>query len=318
MSGARAAYILPIRSRSASGFEELASYLRSLRDVELIVVDGSPRELFDALDRLLPGVAHVPPIDGIRGANGKVRGVLTGLRLTWHERVVVADDDVRYDNVSLGRTIALLDYADVVRPQNVFDPQPWHAVLDSSRILINRAMDGDWPGTLAFRRTLLPFGYNADVLFENLELVRTIRANGGEELVARGVYVSRRPPSAHQYWNQRVRQAYDEFARPARLAIALCILPSLAVAVWMQFFAYPALLAAASIALAFRGWLRERGYRHFSFLSVALAPLWILERALCAWLAVLQRACYGGARYGDGVIRAAASEQKELARRWVV
>jgi hypothetical protein len=317
MSDVQAAYILPIRCEDARGLEELAQYLRSLRGVELIVVDGSPRAVFDAFDSLLQGVAHVAPADDIRGANGKVRGVLTGLRLTRHEKVVVADDDVRYDSASLRRIIALLDHADVIRPQNVFRPLPWHAALDSSRMLINRALDGDWPGTLAFNRSLLPHGYNADVLFENLELIRTVRANGGKELVARDLYVMRRPPTTRQYWNQRVRQAYDEFARPARLAIALCILPSIIVALWMHAFAYVAALAATSIALALYGWLRDRGYRHFSFLSVVLAPVWVLERGACAWLAVFERLCYGGARYRGGVIRAAASPQKEL-QRWPV
>lgn len=314
MSGVRAAYILPIRCENASGFEELAQYLRSLRDVELIVVDGSPRPLFEAFDRLLQGIAHAAPADDIRGANGKVCGVLTGLRLTRHENVVVADDDVRYNSGSLSRTIALLDRAGVVRPQNVFSPRPWHAVLDSSRILINRALDGDWPGTLAFKRSFLPAGYSADVLFENLELVRTVRANGGEELVARGVFVTRRPASVRRYWSQRVRQAYDEFARPLHLGVALGILPSVALALWMRAFWYPPALAVASIALALRGWLRERGYCYFSFWSVVLAPLWVFERGVCAWLAILERVRYGGARYSGGVIRAAASPRRDLAR----
>ena len=34
---------------------------------------------------------------------GKVGGVLTGLRLASHARVIVADDDVRYDEATLRR-----------------------------------------------------------------------------------------------------------------------------------------------------------------------------------------------------------------------
>jgi hypothetical protein len=38
-----------------------------------------------------------------------------------------------------------------------------------------------------------------------------------------------------------------------------------------------------------------------------MAPAWIAERGVCAWLAVLQRLRFGGIRYGDSVIRVAAN-----------
>jgi hypothetical protein len=45
-----------------------------------------------------------------------------------------------------------------------------------------------------------------------------------------------------------------------------------------------------------------------------LAPVWIIERALCAWLAMLQLLRYGGVRYGDSVIRTAAHSERTLRR----
>ena len=57
--------------------------------------------------------------------NGKVHGVLTGLRLASHENVVLADDDVRYSVELLSELVAELEFADVVRPQNFFAPLPW-------------------------------------------------------------------------------------------------------------------------------------------------------------------------------------------------
>src|SRR5918911_162822 len=83
------------------------------------------------------------------------------------ERVVIADDDVRYDEESLARVVDALDRADVVRPQNYFDPLPWHACLDTARTLLNRISGGDWPGTLAVRRSRLMStnGYDGNVLF---------------------------------------------------------------------------------------------------------------------------------------------------------
>lgn len=314
----QATYILPLRTGRADGLRELAGYLNGLRVDHVVVADGSPRPIFDRLSSLLdPRIEHVAPDPHVRGLNGKVRNVLTALARARHERVVVADDDVRYDDAGLSRVLDLLRDADVVRPQNYFDPLPWHALLDTGRTLLNRAIDGDWPGTLAFRRSSLPNGYNADVLFENLELVRTVRARGGRELVARDVFVRRLPPTATHFRSQRVRQAYDEFARPLRLSVALAILPALAISAAAHAWIVPAVLAALVLALAAFGWLRDGGARYFPALAILASPLWVLERAACAWLAVYQRARFGGVRYAGGVVRDAASPKKEL-RRWAV
>ncbi len=310
----RAAYILPLRLDSAGAIPELVQYLETLAHLEIIVVDGSRQELFDRLHGQIGGFAtHVKP--AVPGRNGKVRGVLTALPLASEEHVVVADDDVRYDSTSLDEILHRLVYADVVRPQNFFSPAPWHAVWDSARSLINRAFDGDWPGTLAFRRSALPRGYNADVLFENYELVRTIRAGGGRESIARDIFVARRPPTLEHFMGQRVRQAYDEFARPWRLLAGLAILPGLLVA-WHAagIAALPAYIAVA-VSIAAIGWLRAGAYRHFSPICVLAAPLWILERGICSWLALWQRIRFGGIRYGDSVIAASASSPREL-KRW--
>lgn len=308
-----ATYVLPVRLRDAQPIEELAAYVRSLSAVEIVIVDGSSADIFAALESGIAGSAiHVPPDPRTNGRNGKARGVLTGLRIATHEKIVVADDDVRYDGLTLSELIGLLDRWDVVRPQNYFCPRPWHAVIDGARSLINRALDGDWPGTLAFRKSALPNGYSADVLFENLELVRTIRRRGGRELVARGLFVARRPPTTRHFWHQRIRQAYDEFARPSRLIVALSFLPVLAVAITRRKFGVVAMLAIVPVVVAAGGWARSSAYRYFSWLSVAAAPLWILERACSSWLAVFARILLGGVPYADTIITAAATPRKDM------
>lgn len=310
----KATYVLPLRLYSAGAIPELTRYLKTLAPLEIIVVDGSEQELFDRLHRLIGEFTrHVKPAKP--GRNGKVRGVLTALPLASNENVIVADDDVRYDSASLEEVLRRLEYADVVRPQNFFSPAPWHAVWDSARSLINRTFDGDWPGTLAFGRSALSRGYNADVLFENYELVRTIRAGGGRENVARDIFVARRPPTLEHFIGQRVRQAYDEFARPWRLLAGLAILPGLFLAWHAAGSIALAACVAAAVSCAAIGWLRAGAYRHFSPLCVVAAPLWIVERGICSWLALWQRIRFGGIPYGDAVIAAAASSQREL-QRW--
>ena len=51
-------------------------------------------------------------------------------------------------------------------------------------------------------------------MFENLELVRTVVAAGGQERLAQELFVRRISSTARHLMGQRVRQAYDKFAPP--------------------------------------------------------------------------------------------------------
>ncbi|MEW2146491.1 glycosyltransferase [Micromonospora vinacea] len=302
-------YVLPLRWHTDAGLTELTDYLRWLGDrVEVLVVDGSPPDLFARHAEAWRGlVRHLPPDQSERGLNGKVRGVHTGVRTAGHEHVVIADDDVRYDEAALTAVHRLLDRADLVRPQNYFDPLPWHAWWDTGRTLLNRALGADYPGTLAVRRgTFLAMGgYDPDVLFENLELIRTVRAHRGTEAAPAWLFVRRLPPDAAHFRGQRVRQAYDDLAQPARLLTALAVLPAAVVA-----SRRPRVLlgvVAGVVALAETGRRRAGGSRVFPPATALAAPLWLLERGVCSWLAVAQRLLLGGVRYGDTRIRRAAN-----------
>lgn len=312
-------YVLPIRA-VAPVDDEFVQYVRGLASTcQMIVVDGSPAEVFDNLQsRCGDDVLHVPPDADLRAlVNGKVAGVLTGMRRAAHERIVIADDDVRYTPEGLAAVVAALGSAEVVRPQNYFDPLPWHACVDTARSLINRVTGGDWPGTLAVRRSALlrTDGYDGDVLFENLELVRTVKASGGREAVRRDLFVRRLPPAAGHFFSQRVRQAYDEFARPGRLAVWLAVLPALALAVHVRGSWGVAGALAASIAVAETGRRIGGGTRVFPAATSVAAPLWLFERALAAWVAVGARVAFGGVPYRGKVVRRAATPMRELRRR---
>ncbi|MEU1719831.1 glycosyltransferase family 2 protein [Nonomuraea sp. NPDC005692] len=308
-------YVVPLRWQDDSGLDELTEYLRALAPhVRVTVVDGSRPELYARHARRWRClVRHVSPAAGLSFANGKVNGVTTGLRLARGDRVVIADDDVRYDLPALAEMHALLARAELVRPQNYFDPAPWHARWDTARTLLNRAFGADYPGTFGVRRSffLAMGGYDGDVLFENLELVRTVRAHGGRELRPPGLYVRRLPCDARRFWSQRVRQAYDDLAQPARLASFLAVLPALA----LVRRPLPLLAAAgAAVALAEAGRRRAGGRRVFPAGASLFAPVWVLERAVCSWLAV-GAACAGGVPYAGGRLARAAHSARWLRAR---
>ncbi len=198
-------------------------------------------------------------------------------------------------------------------PRTTSLPRARHTHWDTGRTLVNRALGSDYAGTIAVRRE--PFmstrGYCGAVLFENLELIRTLLAHGFEVHHARDVFVARRPPSVPHFAGQRVRQAYDSLAQPARLAAELALLPVLAVGV-SQFAVVPPVAALAVMMVAEVGRRRDGGRRVFSSPATMSAPLWVAERAVCSWLA-LGSFLRGGVRYAGRRLRTAAHRRSSLA-----
>jgi hypothetical protein len=302
-------YVLPIRAGSLDGVVELTQYLRWLKSVvrRVVVVDGSDDRTFVShAEAWGDATLHIRPDPDLTFRNGKVNGVLTGLRRCTASKVIIGDDDIRYDHRALVAVAAALDHGDIVRPQNYFDPLPWHAQWDTARTLINRALGGDYPGTLALRPAILSSGgYDGNVLFENLELIRTVRARGGIELIEAGLFIRRRPPSSRHFVHQRRRQAYDSFAQPRRYAAELLLLPALIVSV-RRARAIVAAFAVAAMVVAEYGRRRSSGRQVLAASAVLWAPVWVGERAICAWLALVSRVAYGGIKYGDVRLRIAA------------
>lgn len=319
----KASYVLPLRWTSAGPIGELSAYLRSLPEeiAEVVVVDGSPAKLFESHAAAFGDpIRHLSPDPTLGFAMGKVNGVITGVRACSYEHVVLADDDVRYDVDSLRRAVELLEEADLVRPQNYFDELPWHARWDTARSLLNRVFTGDptfpvgdFPGTLAVRRSsfLSSDSYDGDALFENLELMRTIHVAGGTVSTPLDLYVPRRPPSPSHFLSQRVRQAYDDFAVPLRMAAFLGLLPLFACLARSRQHRAIVLTGAASVAMAEAGRRRSGGASRFPFTASLLAPVWIAERAICAWLALGSRLA-GGVRYGPGRVSLSANSVRHL------
>jgi hypothetical protein len=128
--------------------------------------------------------------------------------------------------------------------------------------------------------------------------------------LALDLIVRRVPPSTAHFRGQQVRQAYDEVARPARLATMCAIAPaSLYLAI-----AAPSLLAGAAVAsvvLAEAGRRRAGGRAYFPASSVLLAPVWLVWRSLCSW-AALGAWIRGGARYRGTRLRRSATPMREL------
>jgi hypothetical protein len=312
--------VLPIRADRPLSREFFAYIAWLAGRGEVVLIDRSPAGLFTVTHSLCPsGVVHARP-DGdlMRVTGGRAASVLTGMRRATCDAVIVADDDIRYDERALQDVIAALDHADVVLPQNHFAPMPWHAWLDTGRALVNRATGGDWPATLGVRRSaiLRAHGYDGDVGFESLELVRTVVAAGGRAARADAIFVRRLPPPASHFWAERLPQTFEDLAQPPRLAIWLALLPLALVLARLGHAWWIAAALAVAIVVAEAGRRRAGPRRVFPATASFAAAAWMVERSVSAWFALFALAFRGGIAYRGARIRRAATPLRELRRRF--
>ncbi|MFL6528280.1 MAG: glycosyltransferase [Chthoniobacterales bacterium] len=305
-------YLLPIRRAAfdPAEAEGLRRYFEELvaAGCELLVIDGSPDDVVAQHDRLWSGVCRHERVDRQHGyLNDKVNGVHTGVALASHEKVILADDDIRYSAANVRETCALLETFDVVRPQNYLRPLPWWARMEAARMLINRATlrTADYPGTCAFRRTtMLGVGhYDGDVLFDNEEIIRHFASSGASICYANNLFVQKRPPSFRKWREQRPRQAYEDFPLRTKTAIFFLIpFLLLGAALIGKFLATLLAVVLISIALAFVGRARGDAAKFFPASIPLHAPLWILERSFSTYAALYWLVRRGGYPFGDQLL----------------
>jgi hypothetical protein len=336
-------YLLPIRRTVFAEGEarELREYLSILAKTgcEVIVVDGSPPDVFAQHHRIWADRSRHEPVDRrYKFLNDKVNGVHTGVALATNEKIILADDDIRYTKIDIEQICALLDEKDVVRPQNYIAtdatlkhphlnplPQgeedakrqvraiPWWATMEAARMLINRATlrAADYPGTCAFRKStmLQSGGYDGDVLFDNEEIIRHFARHGARIAYANDFFIRKRPPTFRKWLEQRPRQAYEDFGLRFKTFLFAALLPvAVAFALfnpkWLSIF-------LLSILIALRGWFRGAARKYFPVHVCFFAPLWILERMLSTYWAFYWLITRGGYPFGARVL------SKGIGRDWI-
>ena len=331
----RATYLLPIRRTDFGESEaaDLREYFSMLSHAacEVIVIDGSAPEIFARHHRTWANACRHEPVDPrFEFLNDKVNGVHTGVALATTEKIILADDDVRYTKLDIERVCALLDDFEVVRPQNYLVPlassrcvsehgQDVHATLsfwarmESARMLINRATlrTADYPGTCAFRRSpMLRCGeYDGDVLFDNEELIRHFARHGARICYAIDLFICKRPPTLRKWLEQRPRQAYEDFGLRFKTLVFTSLLPIAIVLALID--ARVLLIFLLPIFIAFTGWLRGSARKYFPLHICLFAPLWVFERALSTYWAFYWLIARGGYPFGERVLK------KGIGRDWV-
>ena len=324
MSAPRCTYLLPIRRTAFSAAEAaaLGDYFHELigAGCDVLVVDGSPDFVFRQHDEVWREVCRHERVDPSFGyLNDKVNGIHTGVRLASTEKIVLADDDIRYTAAEIDRICELLDRFDVVRPQNFLAPLPWWARMEAARMLINRATlrTADYPGTCAFRRgAMLRVGpYDGDVLFDNEEIIRHFASAGATISYATNLFVRKRPPTFRKWMEQRPRQAYEDFGLRTKTALFFS-LPIFAAWIgsafgWASFGWFLLCLSLIAMGLAIAGRCRGTASNYFPLSVCFFAPLWILERSASTYWALWWHFARGGYPFGDKIL------SKGIGRDWI-
>ena len=307
-------YLLTIRRAAFNGEEalELRDYFEMLgrAGCEVLVVDGSPEEVFDLHAGVWREACRHEPVDPqYEFLNGKVNGIHNGVAIASHEAIILADDDLVYAPADARRMADLLSEYDLVRPQNYFSPLPFWARMETARKLINRAWipEGDYSGSLGVRREAMRRvgHYDGDVLFDNEEMVRHFRLKGARIKYARDFFLEMRPASFRKWLEQRPRQAYEDFILIPKTfffaALPVAFILTGLNAGWRMAAIYALIVAVGSILLAARG-LSDGAWRYFPPSSVFFAPLWIVERCFSTYWAFYWYLTRGGYPFGDRLV----------------
>lgn len=266
----------------------LADYLAFLgtNGCDVVVLDSSPREVFDENRRILRWVSrHIAisaPFDIVRMSADLART----------EKIIIARDDVRYDVTDLQDVCTLLDLHEVVEPQDYLDPLPWWGGIEAGRMLVHRGIDPlpDHGATFGFRRNALRAlrGFDATA---TPDPVRRLATFGAEVFSAFELFVKRRPPQLGEWLRDRPRAAGDDFSMPVKTAFFFTLIP---MALLLLAFGgvrvaagFTGAVAFGSMVLALRG--RVGASAFFPLRAVFYAPLWLVERSLSVYWALVPR-----------------------------
>ena len=295
----RCTYLIAIqREQEPSGdVRDLASYLSTLRvsNCEVIIIDGSPAPIFESNGRVLRWVGrHIAARPRHRTLGGGIDLVRAAVDVSSCEKIVVADENVRYANEAIDTICGLLDTHEVVEPQDYFEPLPWWSGIEAGRMLVHRGVEPlpDHGATFGLRKSAVRGLRGIDVGWWNGDdPVRRLASLGAEVFSACEVFVRRLPPAFSAWLSERPRQADDDFAMPVKTAFFLALLP---VAALLAMFGgmrltggYAGAILIGSMALAIRG--RAGAATFFPLRACLGAPLWMLERSISVYWALFRK-----------------------------
>ncbi len=293
----RCSYVVVVQNAAAStgDLRELATYLSTLgvADCDVVVLDPSPRLQFELNGRILRWVGRHVAVRAEHRVGSGIDVVRAASTYAACEKVIVAADDIRYTGAAIGQLCDLLDAHEVVEPQDYLDPMPWWGGIDAGRILIHRGIEPqpDHGATFGFRRSALRALRALTPATAADSNARRLAAVGAEVYPATDVFVRREPGAFGDWVSARPRLAGNDFELPMKSAFFFSLVPLLlllaSVGGLQLAGGYAGVIAFASVALAVRGRLGASSF--FPLRACFFAPLWVLERSVSVYWALLRK-----------------------------
>lgn len=294
----RCSYVVVVDNPTftADELRDLANYLSTVgvAGCDVVVLDASPRLQFELNARILRWVGrHVAVRPEHRTPSGSLDLVRSAFALAACEKVIVAEQDVRYTPDAIGQVCDLLEMHEVVEPQDYLDPLPWWGGIEAGRILVHRGIEPqpDHGATLGFRRGAVSSLRNLGAGEVLDDQARRLAAAGAEVYAATNVFVRRQPGALDEWLAQRPRHAVGDFALPFKSAFFFSLVPMLLL---LALFggvqlagAYASVIAFASVGVALRG--RSGAGSFFPLRACLFAPVWILERSVSVYWALFRK-----------------------------
>jgi hypothetical protein len=281
---------------SSLDLSQLATYLSelSVSEIEVVIVDGTVEPDLDRHQNVLRWVGrHVAARPQHRSFTGVIDPIRAAIDLASCDKVIVADARVRYSEEALEDVCALLDFHQVIQPQDYLDPLPWWGGIDAGRMLVHRGIGPlhDQRSTFAYRRSAVRALRSIDSGTAAEDCVRRLEMQGAEIFPAVNVFVRRVPPMLKDWLRERPRQADVDFSVPLKAALFFALLP---VAIMLAFFGggglaggYAGAVTVGCFALAFRGRIGAAAF--FPWRTCFYAPLWLVERSVSIYWAWFRR-----------------------------
>ena len=273
----RCSYVVVVENAAtpARDLRELAGYLSTLSvsGCDVAVLDPSTKMVFELNGRVLRWVARHIPVPA-----GSLDRVRAACEVALCEKVIVATEDVRYTPEAIAQMCDLLELHEAVEPQDYLDPLPWWGSIEAGRILVHRGIEPqpDHGATLGFRRSA----------------VRNLRTLGiSEPFAASDVFVRREPGALDDWLEQRPRAARFDFALPIKSLFFFSLVPLLLILATLGgprlAGVYAGMIVFTSMGLALRG--RSGASLYFPLRACLFAPLWVLERSISVYWALLRK-----------------------------
>jgi len=298
----RCSYVVVLDDPSvgAGDVRNLAAYLStvSVAGCEIVIIDDTER--FERNRRVLRWVGrHLAALPRHRSITGSVDAVRAACDLAACEKVIVASPRARYTAAQLDEICSLLEEHEVVEPQDYCDPLPWWGGIDAGRVLVHRGIEPlpDHGATFGFRRSVVRGLRSLDSLeLAGDDAVRRLQSVGAEIRSPDDLFVRCEPPSIGSWLRDRARQAGDDFSMPVKTAFFFAMIPLITL---LASFggarlagSYAGAVAGVSLLLAVRG--RSGASGVFPLRACLFAPLWILERSVSVYWALLRKMSGGG------------------------